>query len=164
MRSVYSGQRKIAGRQDIDAWIDVEVVLFRYHFEVGQSRGDLMRIWSHVNRIPNSIVAWMSNPLRAGHELPLSVCPKRVAHSAVTTSNPNPLLGNRDSYRLKLLRLDLAHRINRNQEALPINKLSIGKRIQRVRNCYVKPLAHQQVAEEISHFLWLMSIPSAPNN
>ncbi len=28
MRSVYSGQRKIAGRQDIDAWIDVEVVLF----------------------------------------------------------------------------------------------------------------------------------------
>lgn len=64
VRAIDARKREVAGRKDIYAWINVEVVLLGDDFEVRHSGGDFVGVrLIDVDGIADSIVTRVSDPL-----------------------------------------------------------------------------------------------------
>lgn len=152
---------EIARRQDFVAWVGVQVILLARYFKVLEVARDLV-VFANVDVIGHAIVAWMRDPLPAGHELPVGVATEGVAHSAVASCYSDAADHCRAD-RFALFGRDLAHRPNRHDQA-EVAQLVFDESIKGVAEGHVKALLLKNLGKVSSHLFGLVPVPPAPND
>jgi len=164
MRPLDAGVRKLSRRQHRVAGISVQEILLAHDFKIAQAPCDrVIGARNNIHGVGYAVVARVSHPLTAGHVLPICVRPEAIAHSAVASRHPDAMIGNRLHHCLTLVMRNLAHCPDRNDQA-ELREISIKEGIEGIPYRHGEALRFQNLAEEISHLLWFVSIPSAPND
>jgi len=163
VRSVNPGGGKVRRRQHVIAGIGVQVVLFGRHLKIGNPVRDGMGIAPvYVDRVFHSVVARVSDPLTAGHKLPLGIGSEGVAHSTMAAGDSNAMFSDRPENRVALRGCDFAHRVDGDEQRHRGHLFFVGKSVQGIRNLDVKAFSLQKLLEEQRHFFRLMPVPSTP--
>lgn len=106
-----------------------------------------------------AVVTRVGHPLAPGHELPLGVLTKAVAHAAVAAGEPHPAL-DRGQDRSHLRPGDLAHRPDRHDQ-VELRQIRLDEPIEGIGHRDLEPVGRQHAAEDLCHPCGLMALPPA---
>jgi SAM-dependent methyltransferase len=155
--------RETGRSQNLNARIDVQVVLFAAYVEILDAVHERARTLLDIHLIIHTITTGVRNPGTAGHEFPKHALAEGITHAAVTSGETGAVC-DRLTDTPALFVGDLGHSDDRNKEMQRLHLALIFADIQCVMDLDGETLLFQEVSKDVCYLLGFMTQPPTPDD